>query len=171
MWCHVLLFGLPVLGLPLFWTFPLPLALALYLPLSTVSVGFGVVVMRALRLPVSTGVAALRGRSGRVVTVDRRSVLVKLDGEGELWRAIASEPLALKQPVGVLDVDGLTLIVEAVKPAGLEPDGRSPPRRARSDANCSHVRRVEPCGSAGSTTTSRKLDISAEMRPGPTKIQ
>jgi membrane protein implicated in regulation of membrane protease activity len=136
MWCHVLLFGLPVLGLPLFWIFPLPLALALYLPLSAVSVGLGVVVTRTLRLPVSTGVEALRGRSGRVVTVDKRSVLAKLDGEGELWRAICSEPLALKQAVEILDVEGLTLIVGAAHPAGTDPGRESPPGRAGSDTSC-----------------------------------
>jgi membrane protein implicated in regulation of membrane protease activity len=146
MWRHVLLFGLPVLGLPLFWIFPLPLALALYLPLSAVSVGLGIVVTRTLRLPVSTGVEALRGRSGRVVTVDRRSALVKLDGEGELWRALCSEPLAVKQPVDVLDVEGLTLIVEALRPggsirsAGAPPAGQAPTPTAATD------RRAEPCG-------------------------
>jgi membrane protein implicated in regulation of membrane protease activity len=136
MWCHVLLFGLPVLGLPLFWIFPLPLALALYLPLSAVSVWLGVVVTRTLRLPVGTGVEALRGRSGRVVTVDRWSALVQLDGEGELWRAICSEPLALKQAVDILDVEGLTLIVGAAHPAGTDPGRGSPPGRAGADPSC-----------------------------------
>jgi membrane protein implicated in regulation of membrane protease activity len=111
MWCHVLLFGLPVLGLPLFWIFPWPLALALYLPLSAVSVGLGVVVMRTLRLPVSTGVEGLRGRSGHVVTVDGRSVMVKLDGDAELWRAFCPRPLAPREAIDVVDVEGLTLIV------------------------------------------------------------
>jgi membrane protein implicated in regulation of membrane protease activity len=138
MWCHVLLFGLPVLALPLFWIFPLPLALALYLPLSAVSVGLGVVVTRTLRLPVSTGVEALRGRSGRVVTVDRWSVLVKLDGEGELWRAICSEPLAVKQAVDVLDVEGLTLIVGATQSAGIDPGRGSPRGGTGSDTSCHH---------------------------------
>lgn len=111
MWCHVLLFGLPVLGLPLFWIFPLPVALALYLPLSALSIGFGMVVIRTLRRPVSTGVEALRGRSGRVVTVDGQSIMVQLDGDGELWQATSSEPLAAMQAVDVVDIDGLTLIV------------------------------------------------------------
>jgi hypothetical protein len=48
MWCHVLQFGLPVLGLPLFWIFPWPLALALDLPLSAVSVWLGAALMRSL---------------------------------------------------------------------------------------------------------------------------
>ena len=113
MWCHLLLFGMPVLGLPLFWIFPLPLALALYVPLSAFSIWLGMVVMRTLQTPVSTGVGALRGRSGRVVTVDGPSVMVQLDGDGELWRATSSGPLALKQAIDVLDVEGLTLIVGA----------------------------------------------------------
>jgi len=111
MWCHVLLFGMPVLGLPLFWIAPLPLALALYLPLSAVSIGLGMVVMRTLRSPVTTGVEALRGRSGHVVTVDGQSIMVRLDGDGELWQATSPKPLAARQAVDVVDIDGLTLIV------------------------------------------------------------
>jgi hypothetical protein len=41
------------------------------------------------------------------VTVDRQSVLVKLDGEGKLWRAISSGPLAPKQAVDALVIRGV----------------------------------------------------------------
>jgi len=118
MWCHVVLFGMPLLGLPLFWLLPLPLALAVYAPLSAVSVGFGLIVMRALRAPVSTGAPALRGRWGRVVAVDGRAAMVRLDGDAELWQAASPGPLAPGQAVDVLDVDGLTLIVGPREAAG-----------------------------------------------------
>ena len=48
MWCHVLLFGFPVAGLLLFAMLPFPVALAVYLPLSALSVGVGWVTVRAL---------------------------------------------------------------------------------------------------------------------------
>jgi membrane protein implicated in regulation of membrane protease activity len=109
MWCHVLLFGFPVLGLVLFWLFPLSVAVATYLPLSAFSVWLGMVVMRTLRSPVSTGAEALRGQAGRVVTVDGDELIVQVDGE--LWRARCGEPLAPEEPVDVIALDGLTLTV------------------------------------------------------------
>jgi len=115
MWCHVLLFGMPVFGLLLFWIFPLPVALAMYVPLSAFSFWLAMVVMRALRSPVSTGAEALRGRSGRVVTVDAEDIIVQVDGE--LWRAKSGEPLAPEQLIDVLALEGLTLRVSS-RPAG-----------------------------------------------------
>jgi len=109
MWCHVLLFGLPVFGLLLFWMLPLPVALATYVPLSAFSLWLAVVVMRALRSPVSTGAEALPGRAGRVVTAAGDDIIVQVDGE--LWRARSDEPLASEQPVDVLALEGLTLTV------------------------------------------------------------
>jgi membrane protein implicated in regulation of membrane protease activity len=109
MWCHVLLFGFPVLGLVLFWIFPLPVATALYVALSAFSVWLALVVMRALRSPVSTGAEALRGQRGRVVTTDGDEIIVQVDGE--LWRARCGEPLAPEQPVDVVALQGLTLTV------------------------------------------------------------
>jgi membrane protein implicated in regulation of membrane protease activity len=104
-----------VFGLLLFWIFPLPVALAMYVPLSAFSFWLAMVVMRALRSPVSTGAEALRGRSGRVVTVDAEDIIVQVDGE--LWRAKSSEPLAPEQLVDVLALEGLTLRVSS-RPAG-----------------------------------------------------
>jgi membrane-bound serine protease (ClpP class) len=109
MWCHVLLFGLPVLGVPLFWIFPLPVALAIYVPLSGFSVWLGMVVMRTLRSPVSTGAEALPGCTGRVLTVNGDDAIVQV--EGELWRAKSAEPLTPAAPVDVLGLEGLTLRV------------------------------------------------------------
>ena len=111
MWCHVLLFGMPVFGLLLFWIFPLPVALTMYVPLSAFSFWLAMVVGRALRSPVSTGAEALRGRSGRVVTVDAEDIIVQVDGE--LWRAKSGEPLAPEQLINVLTLEGLTLRVSS----------------------------------------------------------
>jgi len=109
------LFGLPVFGLLLFWMFPVPIALATYVPISAFSLWLAVVVMRALRSPVSTGAEALPGRAGRVVTADGDDIIVQVDGE--LWRAKSDEPLAPQQPVDVLALEGLTLTVSP-SPAG-----------------------------------------------------
>lgn len=109
MWCHVVLFGLPVFGLLLFWMSSVPIALATCVPLSAFSLWLAVVVMRALRSPVSTGAEALPGRAGQVMTADGDDIIVQVDGE--LWRAKSDEPLAPQQPVDVLAIEGLTLTV------------------------------------------------------------
>lgn len=117
MWCHVVLFGLPVFGLLLFWMFPVPIALATYVPLSAFSLWLAVVVMRALRSPVSTGAEALPGRAGQLVTADGGDIIVQVDGE--LWRAKCDEPLAPQQPVDVRAIEGLTLTVSPHRAARL----------------------------------------------------
>jgi membrane-bound serine protease (ClpP class) len=43
-----------------------------------------------------------------------------VDVHGEIWRAVSREPLPPGQPVRVLEVNGLTLVVE---PLQLPPDG------------------------------------------------
>ncbi|MFQ5830695.1 MAG: NfeD family protein [Candidatus Methylomirabilia bacterium] len=114
MWCHLLFFGFPVLGLSLFWLFPFLLAPSLYLPLSALSIGAGVATIRTMRSPVSAGSEAMRGREGRVETVEGKTAVVRVGNE--LWKAVAPEPLALGQGVLVVSLDGLTLTVRAFAP-------------------------------------------------------
>src|SRR3972149_4932933 len=89
MWCHVLLFGFPVAGLLLFAMLPFPVALAVYLPLSALSVGVGWVTVRALCASPTTGAEALPGRVGRVAAVEAQAALVSVDGG--LWEAGARD--------------------------------------------------------------------------------
>jgi len=109
MWCHVLFFGFPVLGLTLFWLLPLPLAAGIYLPLAALSIGAGVATVRALRTPSSMGSHAMRGCPGRVEVVEGRRVVVRVGSE--LWKAVSREALAPGQAVVIVSVDGLTLTV------------------------------------------------------------
>ncbi|MFQ5947070.1 MAG: NfeD family protein [Anaerolineae bacterium] len=111
MWCHLLFFGFPVVGLSLFWLFPFLLALSLYVPLSALSIGAGVATVRAMRNPVSTGPEAMRGREGRVEVVEGKTAVVRVGDE--LWKAVAAEPLAPGQPVVIVSVEGLRLSVRA----------------------------------------------------------
>lgn len=109
MWCHVLLYGFPVVGIALFWVLPFPVALGLYLPLAALSVGIGMVTVRALAAPLSTGAEGMRGREARVEAADGRSIVVKVDSE--LWNAVASEALAPGDRVVIVGVDRLRLTV------------------------------------------------------------
>ena len=109
MWCHVLLFGLPGVGPLLFARLPFPVALAVYLPLSALSVGVGWVTVRALCASPTTGAEALPGRVGRVAAVEAQAALVSVDGE--LWEAVPRDGLAPGQRVEIVAVDGLRLLV------------------------------------------------------------
>jgi len=109
MWCHVLLFGFPAAGLLLFAVLPLPVALAVYLPLSALSVGVGWVSVRALGACPKIGAEALPGRVARVASLDERTALVRVDGE--LWEAIPRDGLAPGRRVEIVGVDGLRLLV------------------------------------------------------------
>ena len=112
MWCHVLFFGFPVAGLLLFAVLPFPAALAVYLPLSAVSVGVGWITVRALCACPKTGVEALPGRVARVASVGERTALVRVDGE--LWEAVPRDGLASGQRVEIVSVDGLRLLVRPI---------------------------------------------------------
>lgn len=113
MWCHILLYGFPVLGLSLFWLVPMPLALGLYLPLSALSVWIGAVTVQALAAPASTGAEGMRGQRGRVEAADGRTALVRVGGE--LWKAASPRALVPGQTVTVVGIDGLTLRVHPLE--------------------------------------------------------
>jgi membrane-bound serine protease (ClpP class) len=108
--CH-LPFLVPLAGLPLFVFLPLPTALALYLPLTILSLAVAVPTLRALYGPPTTGPEAMRGQEAVVVTAEGRSGLLSCDGE--LWRYTAPEPLAPGDRVTVVAVEDLTLVVRA----------------------------------------------------------
>jgi membrane-bound serine protease (ClpP class) len=79
---------------------------------------FGLVLtllVRARRRPVVTGTAALEGLPGSILGWDgeRGDVLV----QGERWRASAAHALSPGQSVRVVGRQGLTLLVEEVRPA------------------------------------------------------
>jgi len=108
MLCH-LPFLFPVAGLVLFALLPLPTALAVYLPLTAVSLAFTVPAVRAMYQPATTGAEAMRGREGVVVTTEGRSGMLRY--EGELWTYSAPEPLAPGDRVRIVEIDGLTALV------------------------------------------------------------
>lgn len=112
MWCHVLLFGLPILGLPLFWWLPLPMALALYVPTSALGVWAGAATVQAFRQPPSTGAEAMVGRIARVDRVDG-GLVVRMGSE--LWNAVTREPLVPGQSVVVTGVERLTVTVRSTR--------------------------------------------------------
>jgi membrane-bound serine protease (ClpP class) len=71
--------------------------------------------VRSRRLPVVTGVEALIGRTGVALSDLAPRGMVKIDGE--VWSAIAvDEPIARGEQVAIVNVEGVTLRVQALDP-------------------------------------------------------
>ena len=111
MLCH-LPFVLPLAGLVLFAVLPLPEALALYLPLTALSLAVAIPSVRAMYQPLITGAEGMRGKEGVVVQAEGESGMFLC--EGELWRCSAPGPLAPGDRVSVVEIEGLTARVRPV---------------------------------------------------------
>lgn len=120
--CHVVL-GLPILGLVLFAVLPFPVAMPLYLVVVTVSTLMYAAIWRALRLPPATGLEAMSGGRAHVVEALRPAGVIRYGGE--LWRALADEPVEPGTPVWIARVErhpeGLTALVHRTPP----PEGQN----------------------------------------------
>jgi membrane-bound serine protease (ClpP class) len=92
----------------------LPPALAL----SALMLGLGRLALQAQRRPVTTGVDAMLGTSGRARTAVTAETPGQVDVRGELWRAVSGAPVAPGQPVRIVAINGLTLVVEPIPQAG-----------------------------------------------------
>ena len=77
-----------------------------------------------LRRPV-TGVAGMLDESGEVIDAITPGGAGRVATHGELWSAIAGQPIARGARVRVVGVDGMTLTVSPELPAG--PDAKGPP--------------------------------------------
>jgi membrane protein implicated in regulation of membrane protease activity len=124
--CHVILFAVPFLALPVFWILPLPQAIAVYGTVLFVSTFLFWKIIQALMARVITGKEALLGAHGKVLEA-RGENSAKVEIGNEIWNAESIHPLPIGESVVVKEVNGLELIVE---PSSLIPLslGISPPR-------------------------------------------
>ncbi len=106
--CHFLLL-LPVLGLGLFFIFPWPIALALYLPILGGSLWAYTKMWEVMRRPVTSGPDAVIGAEGVALGPDIARV------QAEMWRVRSSIPLRPWMRVKVIAREGLTLVVEPME--------------------------------------------------------
>jgi inner membrane protein len=104
--CHLILL-LPLIALPIFWLWPLSLAVyALTLLISGSTYYYA---MAAMRRDITAGRESLAQASGKVVSRDRAKISVRV--QGELWGARSDEDLSPGDPIEVIRVSGLTLQV------------------------------------------------------------
>lgn len=110
--CHFLLF-LPVVALPVFWLWPLPIALPVYALALGIALWVYALAIKTARRQVMTGAEGMIGERGRVVRIEGRTATVEI--HGELWSAeAAGEPLALGQVARVVGITGLRLKVTRI---------------------------------------------------------
>ncbi|MFQ5855043.1 MAG: NfeD family protein [Anaerolineae bacterium] len=108
MWCHLLLV-MPVAGLGLFAVLPLSIALPAYLVLSAVSLLVYWSTFQAMNRPVTTGPESMIGARAAAVTDLSPTGLVRY--RGELWQAVAGEPIPAGSRVTIVSVDGMRVQV------------------------------------------------------------
>lgn len=111
----MILMVFPLVGLLLFFVLPWPVALLWYLVGLLVSVGLHWVMMRTMRMPVRTGRRGMIGQQASVVSW--RGDRGRVRCHDEIWWAVASGAGELNagERVRVVDVDGLTLLVEGAQ--------------------------------------------------------
>ena len=108
--CHLVLL-LPVLALPVFWLWPLSIAIPVYGLAVALSLAVYVLAMKTMRLPRLNGTDAIVGRVGRVVATGRRGVTVQLGGE--YWGAdVEGTELKVGDEALVTGIDRLRLKAE-----------------------------------------------------------
>ncbi|HWP98871.1 MAG TPA: nodulation protein NfeD, partial [Vicinamibacterales bacterium] len=103
----LMLIDAPLPGVELQLRFVLPIVLAF----SAIFLGLLWLVVEAQRRPAVTGASGMLQARGRALTDipagGRGQVLTR----GEIWSAVAAEPIAAGDPVRVVGIDGLTLTV------------------------------------------------------------
>lgn len=108
--CHLLL-ALPLLALPLFWIFPLSVALPAYGAVASLSAVIYWYVIQAMNRPIQTGAEGMAGEIGEVIETSEGDLRVRV--HNEIWHAV-SPGIALHKGdyVEVAGVEQLTLLVQ-----------------------------------------------------------
>lgn len=119
--CHVILL-LPLLGLAVFWVWPLSIALPVYAVVAALSAWSYWYVLKAVQRPVMTGMEEMGGALGRVLEVGDHDARVRV--HSEVWSAESDDALRPGDWVEVTKVSGLRLTVRRLERQLLEADGQ-----------------------------------------------
>lgn len=87
------------------------------LALAAIMLVLGRLALQARRRPAVTGSEGMIGAKGRARTPVAADTPGQIDVHGEIWRAVSRAPVAPGQPVRVIELNGLTLVVEPADPA------------------------------------------------------
>jgi membrane protein implicated in regulation of membrane protease activity len=106
--CHLVLL-MPLIGLVVFWIWPLSIALPVYGVIVSFSGVLYYLLFKAMRRPVTTGTEGLIGKPAVVIDMSNHTGHVRV--EGAIWRAQSDDELKAGETAKVLKVDRLTLQV------------------------------------------------------------
>jgi membrane-bound ClpP family serine protease len=108
--CHLILF-LPAFALPIFWVFPLSIALPLYLFIMAISLFLYFKVFQAMHQEVQTGQEAMLKKEALVI--EDINPEGKILYAGEIWNATGKGKRFLKgEQVIIREFRGLRIIVD-----------------------------------------------------------
>ncbi len=107
--CHIILF-MPVLGLGIFWIWPIEIAGPVYAVILLLSVILYAIIMQTMQSPVTTGSEGLRHEVGIVVEGGKKDCRVQI--RNEIWKASSKELLGSGERVTVTGSSGLVLKVQ-----------------------------------------------------------
>lgn len=108
--CHLLLV-LPLLALPLFWVFPLSVALPAYGAVAGLSGAIYWYAIQAMKQPIQNGAESLVGKIGEVIESSDGDLRVRV--HNELWYAVSPGTTLYKGDyLEVVGVERMTLRVQ-----------------------------------------------------------
>ena len=112
--CHLIL-ALPFVALPVFWLLPTGDAVIVYAFVLLTTGAVYWLAMRAMHVPIMSGIETVLHKIGFVRAADGRRGSVWV--ASELWSAESRDaPLAVGDKVRVIGFEGLRLIVRKVEP-------------------------------------------------------
>lgn len=107
--CHLVLIGLPLLGLSVFYLLPLPVALPMFLLIGAATAAFYWYLYKGNGRPVLTGAEEMKRAVGKVLATNGH--LADVWVRSELWSAQYEGELRAGDFVQVVGMEGLRLRV------------------------------------------------------------
>jgi len=118
--CHLVLIGLPLAGLSVFWFLPFPIALPTYLVIGTATAVFYWYLYQGNCRPVLTGMEEMQRAIGKVLRVS--GGLADVWVRSELWSARYEGEGELREGdlVQIVRLEGLRLLVRKIASGSTE---------------------------------------------------
>lgn len=103
---------MPLIGLVVFWIWPLSIALPVYLLIFLISIMVYLALLKAMQRPVVTGREGLIGKSVEIMDISGDSGHVRV--HGEIWDAVFEGTFRITDKGKIKDIRGKTLILERI---------------------------------------------------------
>jgi len=103
---------MPLIGLVVFWVWPISIALPVYLVIFLISIMVYLALLKAMQRPVVTGKEGLIGKSVEIMDISGDSGHVRV--HGEIWEALFEGTYRITDKVRIKEVRGKTLVLERI---------------------------------------------------------